>query len=286
MEDTFIQSTKPASMPSHMGGTNKETMKTSIYILGQSTEEEMLSSTAAGLIDKEDSKEEVPRWVETSMWIIEHFGGFALIVLGIPGNIFAVIILARPSLYALSGTFFLLVMTIADIFYIFAMQFLGTLLLRLWEIDLVVMNDWACRILSVLFEFSATMSKFSLLGFTIERFVSISCPLRSRLHFSRMSRILYLLGLALVLTGIGLADFFTLKVEKIMGYPECNFAMSLPMLNFRLGVSLALNFIPGIGMAVCNIGIIVLLTRQRSKVKYMKRKTSDADVKVSVLHID
>ena len=71
-----------------------------------------------------------------------------------------------------------------------------------------------------------------------------------------------------------------------MGYPECNFVMSLPMLKFRLGVSLALNLIPGIGMAVCNIGIIFLLAGQNSKVKYMKRKTADADAKVSLLHID
>ena len=48
MEDTLIQSTKTVSMPNHTYDTNKETMKTSIYISGQSTEEETLSSTVAG----------------------------------------------------------------------------------------------------------------------------------------------------------------------------------------------------------------------------------------------
>ena len=126
-------------MPNHTYDTNKETMKTSIYISGQSTEEETLSSTVAGTkrIQKKKFQAGLKHLcgslniVVVLLWWFSEFQETFLLLLFWQDH---------RCMFCLEHSF-CLVMTISDIVYIFVMQFLGTWLLRLWKIDLAVMND-------------------------------------------------------------------------------------------------------------------------------------------------
>ena len=220
---------------------------------------------------------------EGKIKIFVHTYNMALLVLGIPGNLLASLVLSRKECQKMLGSIFLSAMTLADLIFVLANQLFGIWVVLTFDLNLALASDWGCKFIAASSNFSSDLSKCSLLAYAFERFLSIIFPLRCRGLISQKLRIRFLIILVTVLILFLIYDMTSLNLTpdrqlcKPSGLEIIN--------NIRYGFSLVFSLFPGIAMIIFNFSITAVLVRRKYDCKHRQNNGQTENTTVSNVNI-
>ena len=213
--------------------------------------------------------------------VLAYVYNVLLMLLGIPGNILAFVVLMRVNCRNMPGSLFLRIMTFSDIFVIFFTQLLGIWLVNRLGMTIPNLTVVLCKLLPPCLTFFSDLSKVSLLAFSFERFLCICFPLKMRAFISHKSRIIFLVTLVTVQLLFLTNDMITFQILVKTDEIKCE-PLGWPLLvNVRYLIAMVFGMVPGIAMLIFNIAIIVVLLRQRIQIRGRKSSGTKNNVGVS-----
>ena len=214
--------------------------------------------------------------------VIAYIYSVILVILGVPGNIVAFVVLLRENCKKMPGSIFLLSMTFSDIMVIFFTQILGTWVLNTFGIILSNKNNILCKSLPPCVTFFSDISKISLLAFSLERILCICFPLKAKGLVSQKRRIIFLITLVTVQLLFLTNDIITFQIVVKNNEIKCEPLGWSFLMKVRYGLAMVFSLVPGIAMAIFNVAIIAVLLRQRIQLGGIKSTGSNDNVGVSV----
>ncbi|CAF1263969.1 unnamed protein product [Rotaria sp. Silwood1] len=210
--------------------------------------------------------------------IVYKYICLTIFVIGVIGNLLSVLVFSRASLRHRSCAIYFLALAITDIASLFA-SFIDTVLPSYNNVSLTIKYLFICKLNPLMVYFTTDLSNFLLAIASIDRAVSIQCPLKSK-QFCRARIAIYIIiiiSFALLIInshifwGFEIIDEQSQKIclpskIKIVYYNEPN---SLTYDRFyAIFDSLDMLFavlIPFIVMLICNIIILIrVITSRRS----------------------
>ena len=203
-----------------------------------------------------------------------------LLILGIPGNLLAVVVLLRKEFQKLPGSIFLVVITLADVIAVLDNQFFGYWFILMFDFTIAYYSNWSCKLIISSFNFSSDLSKSCLLAFSFERFLSICFPLKCRGLISQKMRITFLIILIIILTIFILHDISFWHLDHTTDGPKCQLISLNLLIRIRYGFSVVFSIFPGVAMMIFNISIIIVLIRRANQ--WNRRQNNGQREKISV----
>ena len=201
-----------------------------------------------------------------------------IFVIGVIGNLLSVLVFSRPSLRHRSCAIYFLALAITDIASLCA-SFIDTVLPSYNNVSLTIKSTFICKLNPLLVYFTTDLSNFLLAFASLDRAVSIQCPLRSK-QFCRARIAIYIILImslmCLLINGHIFWGFeildeqfqkFCLPSKNKIVYYNNGHSMTYDRF-YAIFDSLDMLFavvIPFIVMIICNIIIIIrVITSRRS----------------------
>ena len=226
-----------------------------------------------------DQGPEPPYAFKGKMKVVVRAYNIFILIFGIPGNLFAVVVLCRKECQKMSGSIFLITMTLADMLFILVNQFFGLWVLLTFGLNLNYLSDLGCKFLTAFLHFSSDLSKCSLLAFALERYFSICFPLRCKGLISQKLRIRFLILLVTILILFLINDMIFLKLTP--GGLMCQHSGSDLLINIQYGFSLVFSLFPGVAMFFFNVSIMIALVRRKKEWDHRQNKGQADNTTVS-----
>ena len=255
-----------AEIPTTALQNNAETDIPSIEVpttVLQNNAETDMSPHPDSITTNTDQGNEPPYAFKGKMKVVVRAYNIFLLIFGIPGNLFAVVVLCQKECQKMSGSIFLITMTLADMIFILVNQFFGLWVLLTFGLNLNYLSDLGCKFMTAFLHFSSDLSKCSLLAFALERYFSICFPLRCKGLISQKLRIRFLILLVTILILFLINDMIFLKLAP--GGLMCQHSGSDLLINIRYGFSLVFSMFPGVAMFFFNFSIMIVLVRRKKE---------------------
>lgn len=212
--------------------------------------------------------------------IVYKYVCLLIFVIGMVGNLLSVLVFSRPSLRRRSCAIYFLALAITDIASLCS-SFIDTVLPSFNNVSLTIKSKFICKLNPLLVYFTTDLSNFLLAIASIDRAVSIQCPLKSQ-HFCRarvaigniavMSAVFLLIN-GHIFWGFDIVDEHALKFclpskskHVLIGEPH---AMTYDRF-YAIFDSLDMLFavvIPFVVMLICNVIILIRVVSSRRSVR-------------------
>lgn len=248
-----------------------------MFILNLSTSSTLQNDTAIASFDVYQHLTEI---------IVYKYICLTIFIIGVIGNLLSVLVFSRASLRHRSCAIYFLALAITDIASLFA-SFIDTVIPSYNNVSLTVKSLIICKLNPLMVYFTTDLSNFLLAIASIDRAVSIQCPLRSKQFCQARIAIYIIIGMVLgllllnghIFWGFEIIDDQTQKIclpskTKIVYNSQPN---SLTYDRFyAIFDSLDMLFavlIPFIVMLICNIIILIRVITSRRSVKLVLTTT-------------
>lgn len=212
--------------------------------------------------------------------IVYKYICFAIFVIGVIGNLLSVLVFSRPSLRHRSCAIYFLVLAITDIASLCA-SFIDTVLPSYNNVTLTTKSLFICKLNPLMVYFTTDLSNFLLAVASIDRAVSIQCPLTSKKFCCARIAIYIIIAMSIIFLLINGHIFWGFEIGELApSFQACmpsklkivyNNNKSDPLTYDRFYAifdSLDMLFavvIPFVVMLVCNIIILIrVITSRRS----------------------
>jgi hypothetical protein len=202
------------------------------------------------------------------LWYIADRIQPAVIILGTLMNIMTIVVLARGKVGKPSTRILLIALSLADLSVIFVQYLSETINMHL-GFSSIHKNDYTCKLAHLFMQFFPFFSHWNVMLLTIERWISVSLPLKARYLCNKQNISLSLLATFLLTFGLSLPKAFVFHIAD-HGYCVTNIKHKYFYYNIYLPVIVPLfSFsIPYFGIIICNI--LILFNVRRSQ--RMRRK--------------
>ncbi|UJR16512.1 hypothetical protein I4U23_003414 [Adineta vaga] len=221
--------------------------------------------------------------------IVYKYICLTIFLIGIIGNLLSVLVFSRPSLRRRSCAIYFLALAITDIASLCS-SFIDTVLPSFNNVSLTIKSTFICKLNPLLVYFTTDLSNFLLAVASIDRAVSIQCPVKSQ-YFCRariaiyiiiVMSIVFLLINGHLFWGFEIVDEQSLKFclpskNKYVYYNEL-YSMTYDRF-YAIFDSLDMLFavvIPFIVMLICNIIIIIRVITSRRSITTIASTTSQS----------
>ena len=210
--------------------------------------------------------------------IVYKYICLTIFIIGIIGNFFSVLVFSRSSLRHRSCAIYFLALAITDIASLCA-SFVDTVLPSYNNLTLTIKSLFLCKLNPLMVYFTTDLSNFLLAVASIDRAVSIQCPLKSKKFCQARIAIFIIMLMSLIFLLINGHIFWGFEIIEESNYHACvpsktkivyenvNYSLSYDRF-YAIFDSLDMLFavvIPFIVMIICNIIILVrVLTSRRS----------------------
>lgn len=130
--------------------------------------------------------------------IVYKYICLTIFIIGIIGNLLSVLVFSRPSLRHRSCAIYFLALAITDIASLCA-SFIDTVLPSFNNVTLTVKSLFICKLNPLMVYFTTDLSNFLLAAASIDRAVSIQCPLNSNKFCRARIAILIIIGMSIAM---------------------------------------------------------------------------------------
>jgi len=111
--------------------------------------------------------------------IVYKYICLSIFIIGLIGNLLSVLVFSRPSLRRRSCAIYFLALAITDIVSLCA-SFIDTVLPSFNNVSLIIKSEFLCKLNPFMVYFTTDLSNFLLSVASIDRAVSIQCPVKSK----------------------------------------------------------------------------------------------------------
>jgi hypothetical protein len=208
--------------------------------------------------------------------IVYKYICLTIFVIGVIGNFLSILVFSRPSLRHRSCAIYFLALAITDIASLSA-SFIDTVLPSYNNVSLTIKSLFICKLNPLMVYFTTDLSNFLLAVASIDRAVSIQCPLRSKQFCRARIAILIIIIMSIVFLLINGHIFWGFEIfndqseQRICSPSRTKIVYYTEMTYYRFYAifdSLDMLFavvIPFIVMLICNIIILIrVITSRRS----------------------
>ena len=211
--------------------------------------------------------------------IVYKYICLSIFVVGVIGNLLSVLVFSRPSLRRRSCAIYFLALAITDIVSLCA-SFIDTVLPSYNNVSLTIKFEFICKLNPLMIYFTTDLSNFLLAVASIDRAVSIQCPLRSKqfcrariaVYIILIMSIIFLLINGHMFWGFEIVSEYNQRIcfpsSKKYIYRNENHLMSYARF-YAIFDSLDMLFavvIPFIVMLICNIIILIRVISSRRSI--------------------
>ena len=212
--------------------------------------------------------------------IVYKYICLAIFVIGVIGNLLSVLVFSRPSLRHRSCAIYFLALAITDIASLCA-SFIDTVLPSYNHVTLTAKSLFICKLNPLMVYFTSDLSNFLLCVASIDRAVSIQCPLRAKRFCRARIAITIIIAMSMIFLLINGHIFWGFEIIEVQPslhvcmpanktvYQRRNYRLSY-MRFYEIFDSLDMLFavvIPFIVMLICNIIILVRVVTSRRSIR-------------------
>jgi hypothetical protein len=230
------------------------------------------------LISHIDSASAYDPYQHLTETIVYKYICLTIFVIGVIGNLLSVLVFSRSSLRHRSCAVYFLALAITDIASLCA-SFIDTVLPSYNNVTLTVKSLFICKLNPLMVYFTTDLSNFLLAVASLDRAVSIQCPLRSKRFCRARNAIYIIIAMSIIFLLINGHIFWGFEILEEATYQACmpsktkivyhNEPNSMTYDRFyAIFDSLDMLFavvIPFIVMLICNIIILIrVITSKRS----------------------
>ena len=207
--------------------------------------------------------------------IVYKYICLTIFIIGIIGNLLSVLVFSRPSLRHRSCAIYFLALAITDIASLSA-SFIDTVLPSFNNVTLTVKSLFICKLNPLMVYFTTDLSNFLLAVASIDRAVSIQCPLNSNKFCRARTAILIIIAMTVAMILINGHIFWGFEIDELFpsvwacvpSSKKLFFSVIAYDRFYAIFDSLDMLFavvIPFVVMLICNIIILIrVLTSRRS----------------------
>ncbi|XP_078575011.1 putative G-protein coupled receptor 139 [Branchiostoma floridae x Branchiostoma japonicum] len=180
---------------------------------------------------------------------------YAILSIGIPGNVLSVVVMVSPRLRKAPFSLYLASLAAADT--VFLLTSVGLQIFH--DHELIHASDVYCKLTKFLVRSSGYLSAWITTAFTVERYIAVCHPMRRSALCSMQTTKRVLLGLAIVICSVSCLEFWA-QVER---NNMCEFRDPETWLNITIYDMAAGRLIPTAAVGVLNTIIATTVLRKK-----------------------